>query len=151
MNNGEELLSSPSIIAYLKEHNEQAIMEIRNATLALAFDFYSAVGFYIYRAIEKILEEYLVLFKIMRKRKPSFGGYIDYLKKHNVDAKITGILDHIRDNYRNDIIHPNEFWNAENATTALGLALSAILIIVPDIMRRKALNSMAPESLPSRI
>ena len=61
------------------------------------------------------------------------GKYIDALKIVGVDNKITGNLDHIRDEYRNPVMHPNENVTADEAFSLLGIGFSAITQVLQAI------------------
>ena len=139
INKGESVLA-PEIIDLLGESKEEAIRDIREATKAMAFDLSTAVGFHIYRAVEAIIvKDYFPVLEIMAEeweKNPNLGNYIKLLIAKHVDNKVTIILNHLKDHYRNPIFHPEEFWDSKTAETALGLAVSAIIIMVKDINNR---------------
>jgi len=134
---GERVLPRDSIDK-LTLSKEKVLKDVREATKCLALSNHTAVGFHIYRAIEAIItDEYFPLLEVDLPKNRNLGNYIKILKEKNVNDKITGILDHIKDNYRNPISHPEEFWGQEQAEGAFGLAVSVISIMIQDLVKLK--------------
>lgn len=113
----------------------ECIEDIREAGRCLAFRLPTAVGFHIFRAVETTVLLYYPILKIPLPKKPSqrnLGRYIKTLTDNGVDVKITGMLDHLREHYRNPIIHPEEFYNINEAVNLFSFAQSAISVMVED-------------------
>jgi hypothetical protein len=64
------------------------------------------------------------------------GHYINLLEEISVDKKVTIMLRYLKDNYRNPIIHPEEFRDLNKAESAFQLAVSVITVMVQDIQER---------------
>jgi hypothetical protein len=137
---GENLLS-PITLDLLGSSKPEVIKDIREAARSLAFDFSTAVGFHLYRAIEAIIvENYFPVLGVLPtdyEKNPNLGCYIKILEKNGIDNKITVLLAHIKDRYRNPINHPDEFWNIEDANNAIGSAISLIDMMIQDIDGRR--------------
>ena len=139
INQGENVLAL-DIIDLLGASKDEVIRDIREATKSMAFDLSTAVGFHIYWAVEAIVvKDYFPVLNIMAEeweKNQNLGNYIKLLIAKHVDNKVTIILNYLKDHYRNRIFHPEEFWDSKTAETALGLAVSAIIIMVQDINNR---------------
>lgn len=133
---GENLLS-PVTLNLLGSSQQEVIKDIREAARCLAFGFSTAVGFHLYRAIEAIIvEDYFNVLKVSPKEwenNKNLGKYIKILEGKGVDAKITIMLSHLKDRYRNPIMHPDEFWDSEKSTGAIGSGISIIDMMVQEI------------------
>ncbi len=116
----------------------QAIKDIRAAGRCLALDTPTAAGFHILRAIEAVMAEYyhLVVDKPIPTRMRNWGIYIRKLNKSpKVDKRVTTFLDHIRENYRNPITHPEVILTSNEVEVLLGVATSAIRQMILAIQR----------------
>ena len=123
--------------ALRKDLPAQAIKDIKEAGKCLALDTPTAAGFHIIRALEAVMAKYyfLVIDEPMPKRMRNWANYIKVInKKLNEDEKknteITAFLDHIRENYRNPISHPEDMLTLDEAEVLLGVATSAIRQII---------------------
>lgn len=138
INQGESVLS-PDIINLLGP-KEDVIKDIREATKSMAFDISTAVGFHVYRAVETIVKEYFPILEIQPEdwqSNKNLGNYIKLLEDKGVDVKVTTMLRHLKDHYRNPISHPEEFWGSDKAESAFMLAVSVITVMVQDIEETK--------------
>jgi hypothetical protein len=105
------------------------IADIQAAGRCLAFDVPTASGFHILRAVEAVMALYYTHLTgaDLKKQNRNWGLYLKKLKdvpQH--DPKISGALDHIRDNYRNPISHPEDTLTEAHAIMLFGLCLSSI-------------------------
>ena len=140
INQGESVL--PEIfISYQGESKEEVIKDIREATKCLGFDISTGVGFHVYRAIEAIVvRDYFPIYNIQPKdweKNKNLGNYINLLEKAGVNEKVTIILKHLKDHYRNPISHPEEFWDTIKAESAFSVAVGVITIMIQDIEETK--------------
>jgi len=145
INKGENLLS-PHTVELLNNSKKEVINDIREAARCLAFGFSTAVGFHLYRAIEAIIvKDYFPFLKVDAteyERNPNLGNYIRILKDKGVDDKIHVMLSHLKDHYRNPIMHPDEFWDLDKANSAIGPAISLIDVMVQDISDENKTNKL---------
>lgn len=144
INEGENLLSL-NTLNMLGGCKQEVVNDIREATKALAFGSYTAVGFHLYRAIEAIVKEYFIPLGLnvteIMENNPNLGTYLKILKGIHgkfivttpVDVKVTSFLEHIVKEYRNPIMHPQETWDVHKANRAIGPAISLIEMMVEDI------------------
>lgn len=110
--------------------------DIRSAGRCLAFDTPTAAGFHVLRAVEAVMAEYYkhLTGKNLPKQNRNWGLYLKRLEKVlKADPKIHGALDHIRDNYRNPISHPEVTLKEGEAIMLFGLSLSVIELMAEAI------------------
>ena len=122
----------------------QAVKDIREAGRCLALDTPTAAGFHIIRAIEAVMADYYLL--VVGKQTPTrMRNWSIYIKKLNkspkVDKRVTAFLDHIRENYRNPITHPEVMLTADDVEVLLGVATSAIrqMILAIQVLEEQAM------------
>jgi hypothetical protein len=110
---------------------QNVIDELRQSGRCLAFDVPTASGFHILRATEIVLHEYYM--NVCKPKDPkrleNWGAYIAELKKSgdpNVKETIA-ILQQIKDNDRNLIMHPERILSSDDAFTLFEIAKGAIM------------------------
>jgi hypothetical protein len=122
-----------------------AINDIRHAGRCLALDNPTASVFHVLRAVESVMAEYfnLVTGKPMPTRMRNWGIYLKSLAKHpDSSPKVVAFLDHLRDNYRNPILHPDVLVSEDEAEAFLGAAISGIRMLVLEIQSLEKARSL---------
>jgi hypothetical protein len=123
--------------AIRKRLPKQAKTDLHFAGKCLAFDTPTACAFHMWRALEVVFGAYHV--SITGKTFAEAGvnrnwfKYIQALEAAGADEKITGNLDHIRDHYRNPIMHPNENVTDDQAFSLFGAGMSLITQVMQAI------------------
>jgi hypothetical protein len=153
----EIMLSAP----IRKRLPEQAIIDIRQAGRCLALDNPTASAFHILRAVESVMAIYFerVTGKPLPTRMRNWSIYLKSLKKHpGHSERVVTFLDHIRDSYRNPILHPEIVINEDEAEALLGASASAIRLLVMEIeaLEEKAMwlaleSTNEPEEPPAAV
>jgi hypothetical protein len=107
----------------------ETIYDIQQAGRCLAFNIPTATGFHILKAVESMIREYHVklIGKNIGTKSRNWGAYIRDLNSHGADMKVTAYLSHIKDFYRNPIVHPEVTLTAEQALSLFSAAISAIV------------------------
>ena len=145
----EELLEEP-FRSYLPE---QAVIDLREAGRCVAFELATAAGFHIIRGTEAVLRQYyaVVTGKQPKNKMRSWRAYYKQLLKNDVDPKIIAVIDQMRELYRNPIFHPEDTLTPAQATTLLGIAQAAIVMIITDIIERQraAQPTTSAKALPT--
>jgi hypothetical protein len=121
-----EIIFPESIREYLSDKTKK---DIREAGRCLALDIPTGAGFHILRALESTMADYYqeVIGKPIPTRMRNWGIYIQKLRKSDeADIKVLDFLDHIRENYRNPIQHPEIFLSMDEVEILLGVATSSI-------------------------
>ena len=126
--------------------DDQTVYDIKQAGRCLAFDIPTAAGFHILKAVESLIREYhlRVTGAHIPKRSRNWGQYIMRLNNAGADRKVTGFLDHIREFYRNPIVHPEVTLTLEEALSLFGAAMSAIVQLDAAIQSLPAVASSPP-------
>lgn len=108
----------------------------------LLFDTSTAAGFHLLRATESVIRRYykMVTGKEPKTRFRNWGVYIKKLNEAGANKKITQHLDHMRENYRNPILHPEVNLSPDEAQVLFGVCVSAIFLMANEI---KELNKKA--------
>ena len=109
--------------------SESIAADIRFAGRCMAFDTPTAAGFHILRAVEAVMALFYthITGREIAKRHRNWGLYLKRLEKHpGADAKIRGALEHIKENYRNPITHPEVTLTEGEALMVFALSLSVI-------------------------
>jgi len=118
--------------------------EIRECGRCLAFDNPTASGFHIIRAVEGIMHlYYLTVCKPTKQdRLESWGAYIAELRKLNdpIVKETIAILQQIKDNDRNLIMHPELTLSPDDAFTLFEIAKGAIMAMARSLPKMKAVS-----------
>jgi len=141
----ERILSRTHIL----DLDQGTIDDIREAGKCLAYEVPTAVCFHVFRAIERVGLKYFPILGVTEPKNRSLGILIDELKKLNVESKIIEILKHMKDNYRNPIIHPEEFVTNDQAADLFTFAISVIGIVLNDQNNEK--KRRAPSCIAMRM
>jgi hypothetical protein len=107
----------------------ETVRDIRDAGKCLVLDCHTASGYHILRAVERLVIKYYekVSGVPVNPRNRNWGVYIRELKRLNAASSVTGYLQHIKDFYRNPIIHPEDTLNANEAFSLFNACISAII------------------------
>lgn len=120
---------------------ELALSDIREAGKCLAFRVHTAAAFHLSRAIETCMNLYYET--IAGKPFAAEGAARNWsvkikgLKEKGADVKITAFLDHLRDEYRNPVTHPDVVVDSGEAFNFFGPALSAVAMMLAAVKLRR--------------
>ncbi|HZE81760.1 MAG TPA: hypothetical protein VE604_12730 [Candidatus Polarisedimenticolia bacterium] len=110
--------------------SRNAIDDIKEAGKCLAFEIPTGSAFHMWRAVESVMNDY---YKNLTGKTfldagvaRNWGKYIDALKTAKAEKKITVFLDHIREEYRNPIAHPDDTLELTEAFNLFGAAFSVM-------------------------
>jgi len=117
----------------------QSITDIREAGRSIAFGLPTAAGFHLFRLLETYVLLYFQVLNIglPEEKSRNLGTYIKMIQEHGADAKVTAMLTHLKDTYRNPIMHPEITFSEEEAENLFGLTQSVIGAVAADINRLK--------------
>lgn len=117
---------------------EDAVLDFDKAGRCLAFDLATAAGFHLVRATESVLRKYYFqVTGVMPKVKDrNWGAFIKNLKKC-VDAapKIIHMLEELKDDYRNPILHPDESLTSAQALVMFTIFTGAAVALLEETDR----------------
>ena len=98
------------------------------------------------RGTEAVLRQYYEAVVPRIKKAPAkmrnWGVYIKLLCDHGAEIKVTSLLTHLKDAYRNPVLHPEENYTDELVQVLFGVCISAIVMMVEE------LNKLASKSAP---
>jgi len=129
---------------------QETTNDLRQAGRCIAFDIPTAAGFHIIRAVESVIRKYYnaVVGNVPKPKMRNWGAYIKNLAAAGADTRITGFLDHIRENHRNPILHPEETLSAEDSQVLLGTAISTIVQMMLEIRKITQMKEITDEDIP---
>lgn len=108
----------------------QTIDDLRAAGKCLAYELGTACAFHLWRAVESVIAfHYFELTGTTFAEagtQRNWGAYIRDLDKAGAHVKVTGMLRHIKDEFRNPQTHPEEQVSVESAQRLFAVAVSAI-------------------------
>lgn len=113
--------------------------DIQSAARSLAFDLFTACGFYILRATER---EICQLIRLKRggtalQRARDWGAYVRTLQGH-ADSKTVNAIDQIRNLHRNPLMHPEDNLDGENAELLFSMCRNLIVFIMREMIPKTA-------------
>jgi len=121
----------PEVLSKIDQRTKD---EIRESGRCLAFDNFTASGFHIIRATESVIQKYYLAVcdpKPAPNRLENWGAYISKLhelKRPDVD-EIVALLQQIKDQHRNLIMHPEIVLNFNEAYTLFEISKTAIMVM----------------------
>lgn len=108
----------------------QAISDLREAGKCLAFELGTACAFHLWRSVEAVigLHYYQLTGKTFKDAgvQRNWGAYIRALTGSGADTKITALLNHIKNEFRNPQTHPEATVSIEEAQRLFSVAISII-------------------------
>jgi hypothetical protein len=108
--------------------SEQSRKDLAAAVRCFVLDSPTASGFHLMRCIESALLAYLK--KVTGNSPPrarNWGVYLQQLERSGqADQKLTGLLKHVKDAYRNPVSHPDVFLDEDEVMTLMGVAVSVL-------------------------
>lgn len=109
--------------------DDQTKYDIKEAGKCLAFNTPTASGVHILKAVESLIRAYhaKVTGKTLSVKSRNWGAYIRDLNNSGADKNVTAYLLHIKDFYRNPIMHPEVRLTPQEAFSLFNASLSAIV------------------------
>jgi len=129
--------------------SDKARADIQQAGKCLAFELPTASAFHMWRAVESVMNSYHAALTTKSFSDAgiarNWGAYIKALEAAKAERKITVFLDHIREEYRNPISHPNEMLELDEAFALFGPAVSVIGQMLKEILEIQERKEKAAE------
>jgi hypothetical protein len=131
---------------------EETLADFDQAGKCLLFGTSTAAAFHLLRATDAVIRSY---YRIVTGIEPAvtfrnWGAYIKRLRECKAEPKIIDFLDHIRENYRNPILHPDVNVTTEEAQVLFGVCVSSIVQMGTEIMRLDAKGDVLPFSVTAK-
>lgn len=106
------------------------LFDVREAGKCIAFDLGTAAGFHLLRVLEIVILSYwrVVMEGVPLPDNRNIGAYIREMEKSGKGApKVLTALRQIKDHHRNELMHPEEKLNLDEAIALLGIVQSACI------------------------
>jgi hypothetical protein len=120
-----------------------AMQEIDEAGRCFAVDGYTACGFHALRGLEIVMEDY---YEAITLKKPKFRSWYDYVqafkrlsntrgkrKSKYPSAKVSAMIDRIREFDRNPLMHPRDTLDEPGADTVFNISIATITEMAKDM------------------
>lgn len=115
--------------------------EFRNAGKCLAFDLPTACGFHALRGLELVMDAYITSFGVDTKSLRSWSDYIKSAQsliergegERKPSARVTAMLDRMRQLDRNPLMHPRETVDTVSADQLFRLCAATVVEMVKDM------------------
>lgn len=125
-----------------KNLSEQTKFDFDQAGKCMVFDLPTATAYHLLRGTETVIRHYYDEVVAGIKKAPAkarnWGAYIKLLRDHAAEGKVTSLLHHIKESYRNPVLHPEDNYTDEMVQVLFGVCVSAIVMMVQEIARLKA-------------
>ncbi len=110
--------------------------DLQQGGRCLAFETPTAAGFHLLRAVEGLIKAYYekLAGAPWPHKKRDWGFYTDEIKKIGAPERLTGALTHMKDNYRNPLMHPQDTLDQEEALSLFGVVVSLVTLILQEIV-----------------
>lgn len=138
----------PELIEFL---GDKAQKDFNAAGRCLAFNLLTAAGFHVVRAVEGTLENYYQTFTGKKGTLNSWHDYIAALKsvavvegKSAPDEKTINLINQIKDDYRNPVVHPRVVLTEADARIIFSNGEAAIMGMAQEIKRAQEQNGFLP-------
>jgi hypothetical protein len=129
---------------------DQTKLDFDQAGKCIAFDVPTAAAFHLLRGTEAVIRQYYEQLVPGPKKAPArarnWGVYIKLLGDHGAEEKVTSLLTHIKDAYRNPVLHPEENYTDEMVQVLFGVCVSAIVMIVDELNKLASKSATLPFS-----
>ena len=101
----------------------------QSASRCLAFDLPTACGFHAIRAMEAQVLGYLKLGSLTPKKR-DLGHYVDLLRQAGAAPEAINLVDHLRANHRNPLMHPEDTLDVPEALAVFDLTKASITYLI---------------------
>ncbi len=124
--------------------SRMARREMEESGRCLAFERHTASGFHILRCVEIIVREYVLAVTGSLPVRRDLGHYIETLKQNGAAEEVTDILNNVRRNDRNPLMHPEDFLRMDDAISLFNLCLTALDRLIGDMEKRGFAKAFVP-------
>ena len=114
------------------------LSEIDEAGRCLALCRFTAAGFHSLRAVELVVRGYVkkASGSLPPVNRQNWGEYISQLKQHQAAREVTDLLQNVKDNHRNPLMHPEDTLDEGEAIDLFSISQTTIAALIRDVERR---------------
>jgi hypothetical protein len=116
-------------------------LDIDEAGRCLAFDRATACGFHILRAVESVMEQYIIKAQGTIPAIKTWHEYIVAIEHCGGSEKVLNLLRSMKDHYRNPLMHPEDVLTTETAIELFSLSQAAIVAMIQELIDRAFLSA----------
>jgi len=128
-----------------KYMSKLARREITESGKCLAVERYTASGFHILRCVESVIREYIqAMGVVLATSDRNWGTYVTKLKEKSAADEVTSIVDNMRRDDRNTLMHPEKFLNQDDAIGLFNLALTALDRLINNMEKHGVAKEFVP-------
>jgi hypothetical protein len=137
---------APNTWKYLSELTRR---EIEESGKCLSVERHTACGFHMLRGIESVIREYLGALPgvTLAPHQRNWGEYIRLLRDNGAAHEVISIVDGLRQDDRNTLMHPEKFLTVDQAVGLFCLSLTALDRLIADMIQRKIAKEFRRETL----
>lgn len=128
----------------------EVLFDLQEAGKCIAFNLGTAAGFHLLRALETVIRKYwdAVMEGAPLPDNRNLGNYLREMEKgKKKDPKVLGSLRQIKDHHRNELMHPEEKLDLDEALSLLGILQSAIVAMLKEIPKPPLPQEVKPALL----
>lgn len=110
--------------------------EFEESGKCLAMERFTGTGFHALRGVECVIRQYIELVTGALPRKRDWGHYLEVLRQNNADAGLVGVLDNIRTQERNPLMHPEDWLDVDDAVGIFNISHTAVARLIADLEKK---------------
>jgi hypothetical protein len=119
--------------------------EIEESGRCLAVERYTASGFHVLRCVESIIREYIAACGVtLKDSERNWGKYAEILRDNGAAHEVTNMIDNLRTDDRNTLMHPEKFLNQDGAIGLFYLCQTALDRLINDMGKRDFAKEFTP-------
>lgn len=119
--------------------------EIEESGRCLAVERYTASGFHIIRCVESLIREYIGACGVtLKDSERNWGKYAEMLRANGAANEVTNMIDNLRSDDRNTLMHPEKFLNQDEAIGLFNLCQTALDRLINDMEKRGKAKPFLP-------
>lgn len=136
IDNAEQMFSKE-----FQERMPQAIRDIKEAGRCIAFEVPTAAAFHIFRAVESVAKDYVLVMRgtgpTDKEKRGGIGRFVTILNENGADERVTSALSQLAKLHRNPTMHPQMFIEKSEVLGTLGMAQSVIQGMIADMEKKQ--------------
>lgn len=125
----------------------QAIRDLKEAGRCIAFEVPTAAAFHIFRAVEAVAKDYVLVMRGFaptdKEKRGGLGRFVVILNENGADERVTSAISQLAKLHRNPTMHPQMFIENTEILATLGMAQSVIQGMIADMEKKQPTPSQS--------
>jgi hypothetical protein len=126
------------------EISKDAKKEFEESGKCLSLERYTGAGFHALRGVECVIRQRLLALTGALPSNRNWANYIDVLKKNGVAHEVLSVLDNIRTDDRNTLMHPEKWLGVDEAIAVFNISQTAISRLVANAKTKSHATTPSP-------